>query len=104
MVIAAFSRLAATHSLRLNRAMRYPRSALFVALLSLLVAFASSLRAHAPATDMQNAAKALLSALTPDQNKKASYPLTDKERENWNFVPLARSGLPLKEMTPAQQD
>jgi hypothetical protein len=29
--------------------------------------------------------------------------LTDAERENWNFVPLERNGLPFKKMSTAQQ-
>lgn len=60
--------------------------------------------AHAPAVDMVAAANTLLTALSPEQKKTATYPLTDKERENWNFVPLARTGLPLKDMNPAQQE
>jgi hypothetical protein len=42
------------------------------------------------------AARAYLDALTPDQKQKAVYPLTDAERENWNFVPIARNGLSFK--------
>jgi hypothetical protein len=53
---------------------------------------------------MLEAANVLLAALSPEQKNKVSYPLTHKERENWNFVPIARAGLPLKDMTPAQQD
>src|SRR5687767_3071964 len=66
--------------------------------------FAAGLRAHAPAADMIGAANALLAALSPEEKTKATYPLTDKERENWNFVPLARAGLPLKDMSTAQQE
>jgi hypothetical protein len=87
---------------RLNEFMRTPCRIGFLALIALLSI--ASLRAHAPAGDMLGAANALLAALSPEQKSKASYPLTDKERENWNFVPLARSGLPLKEMSPAQQE
>ncbi len=52
---------------------------------------------------MAAAAAKFLAALDPAQQQLASYPLTDKERENWNFVPLARQGLPIKKMTTDQQ-
>lgn len=63
-----------------------------------------TLRAHAPAVDMLDAAGKFLTSLSPDQTTKAVYKLTDAERENWFFVPIARSGLPLKQMSAAQQD
>jgi hypothetical protein len=80
-----------------------PHPARVVALLSLFV-FVVSARAHAPAADMLNAANAFLSSLDSAQKKQATYEMTNAERENWNFVPTARSGLPLKQMTPAQHD
>ncbi|MEO7599138.1 MAG: DUF3500 domain-containing protein [Opitutus sp.] len=82
--------------------MRHPRRLGFLVLFFSLVV--SSTQAHAPATDMLAAANSFLTGISPEQKAKATYPLTDKERENWNFVPLARAGLPLKEMTSAQQD
>lgn len=65
-------------------------------LLVLLLAAAPLLRAHEAATEMVSAANLYLAALTPEQKKQATYPMTDKERENWNFVPIARNGLPFK--------
>lgn len=65
---------------------------------------ASFVRAHAPAVDMLEAAKAFLGKLSPAQKAKATYALTDAERENWNFVPIARQGLPFKEMSAEQHD
>ena len=64
--------------------------------------------AAAPATDkaaseMAQAALKFWAALTPDQQKKASYPVNDAERLNWHFVPKARNGLSLKDMTPEQR-
>ncbi|PSR57475.1 hypothetical protein AHMF7605_27310 [Adhaeribacter arboris] len=44
-----------------------------------------------------------LSSLTEEQRKKATFPFGDEERFNWHFVPRDRKGVPLKEMTPAQQ-
>src|SRR5688572_2892074 len=82
--------------------MRYPYRIGLVVLFALSAAVA--VRAHAPAVDMVAAANALLTTLSPEQKKMATYSLTDKERENWNYVPLARSGLPLKDMSSAQQE
>jgi len=59
-------------------------------------------RAHEAATEMVAAAKNFLGSLDDAQRKQATYPLTDKERENWNFVPIARQGLPIKEMKTEQ--
>jgi hypothetical protein len=68
-----------------------------------LFVFASLARAHAPATDMYNAAQKFLGSLTADQKKAAVYPLTDKERENWFFTPVPRNGLTLKVMSDEQR-
>ncbi|MBM3855022.1 MAG: DUF3500 domain-containing protein [Verrucomicrobia bacterium] len=59
--------------------------------------------AHEVATEMVAAARQFLDALDAGQRKLATYALTDAERENWNFVPLARQGLPLQRMTAGQQ-
>ena len=73
-------------------------------LLALTLAVAAPFaRAHEVATDMVAAASKFLGALNADSKKQATYPLTDAERENWNFVPIARQGLPLKQMSEAQK-
>jgi hypothetical protein len=61
-----------------------------------LVITAPLLRAHEAATEMVAAAKTFLGSLNAEQKKQATYPLTDAERENWNFVPIARNGLSFK--------
>lgn len=72
--------------------------------LAFLILFAPSLaRAHEVATDMLKAAGEFRASLDAAQLKQSTYPLTDAERENWNFVPLPRQGLPFKRMTPDQQ-
>lgn len=72
--------------------------------LALALLFAAPLAcAHEVAADMTQAAQTLLASLDGAQRKQATYPLTDAERENWNFVPLARQGLPFKRMTTEQQ-
>ncbi len=52
---------------------------------------------------MSDTARAFLASLTPEQNAKAVFPFTDEERFNWHFIPRARKGLPLREMTPPQK-
>jgi hypothetical protein len=54
------------------------------------------------ASIMAEAAKGLLSSLTPEQRAKAVFRFDDEERYNWHYIPRVRKGLPLKEMTPAQ--
>ena len=51
---------------------------------------------------MVAAASTFLNSLNADQKKQATYPLTDAERENWNFVPIARNGLSFKKTTTEQ--
>src|SRR5204862_4576182 len=66
-------------------------------------AFALPLFAHTPAEEMAEAAGNLLAALTPAQKEKVAFDFKSDERLNWHFIPKERKGLPLKEMTPAQQ-
>lgn len=54
--------------------------------------------------EMEKAANAFLKSLDEAQAKKARYPFDDKERDNWNFVPTSRNGLPIKEMKPEQRE
>jgi hypothetical protein len=58
---------------------------------------------EAVSSEMVAAANHWLAALSPEQRAKATYELKDDERLNWHFIPRDRKGLPLKEMTPAQQ-
>ena len=53
---------------------------------------------------MRVAASGFLDTLTPEQKSRATFPLSSDERENWHFVPIARKGLPLKDMEPKQRD
>jgi hypothetical protein len=74
-------------------------------LLALLLACVGPvLRAHeVVAQDMFKAATAFLDSLSTEQRAKAVFALNDAERETWFFVPLARQGLPFKEMSTTQQ-
>ena len=71
--------------------------------LALLLTVALPLRAHDATADMAKAASAFLEALTPEQRTKAVFELDDEERTNWHFVPRARKGIPIKEMTEPQR-
>src|SRR5688500_9436350 len=90
---AVFCGLAPRARFRLNDCMR-PTPRFFLGLA--LLATAPLLRAHEAATEMVAAAHTFLGALSAEQKKLATYPLTDAERENWNFVPIARQGISFK--------
>lgn len=70
---------------------------------SIVFLAAPLMRAHEAATEMVAAATTFLGTLNAEQKKQATYPLTDAERENWNFVPIERQGLPFKKMSTEQQ-
>ena len=70
----------------------------------LLVAGALEVRGHDPvAEQMARAAETFLASLNAEQKEKATFEFKSAERENWHFVPRARKGLPLKEMTGGQR-
>lgn len=73
---------------------------LVLALLGLVAALRTF--AHEVPAEMLAAANTFLGTLSAEQKKLATYPLTDAERENWNFVPIARQGLTFKKMTTEQ--
>ncbi len=54
--------------------------------------------------DMQTAADAFLASLSAAQRSKALFAFEDAERLDWHFVPRARRGLPLKEMSAGQRE
>ncbi len=58
--------------------------------------------AHA-ASLMSECANHFLAALDANQRGKATFSFDTDERMNWNFVPMERKGLPLREMTPYQK-
>jgi hypothetical protein len=58
------------------------------------------------AAAMADAARRLIAALTPPQRERAQHPFDttqDAARASFKYVPLARSGLPLKSLDPAQR-
>jgi hypothetical protein len=53
--------------------------------------------------EMVRAADAFVASLRPEQRAKALFAFEDAERFNWHFVPRARRGLPLREMSAEQR-
>jgi hypothetical protein len=45
----------------------------------------------------------LVDSLTQTQVGQATYPYDSPERLNWHFIPRARKGLPIKELSPEQR-
>ncbi len=70
----------------------------------LILLFAARTRAHVAAEEMAEAAQNLVEGLKPEQREKAMFEIKAGERVNWNFVPMNRKGLTLKEMTKEQRD
>lgn len=53
---------------------------------------------------MASAASAWLDSLTSAQRERAVFPFRNVERENWHYIPRARKGIRLGEMTEAQRE
>jgi hypothetical protein len=83
---------------RQNRRMKKLLFAIVVAALSMSRAAAQN------SSDITEAAKAFLAALTPEQAAKAKFEMNNEERMNWHFIPRERKGLTMKDMTPAQDN
>lgn len=54
--------------------------------------------------NMTKAAVAFLQSLSPGQKAKAQFTFEDGERYNWNYVPIDRKGIPLRELSSAQRE
>jgi hypothetical protein len=74
-------------------------AAVLVAALSVIFAQASR-----PEAAMERTAGALIAMLDEDQRAKLVWSFDSDERLNWNFVPIAREGLALKEMNEQQRE
>src|SRR5512132_509680 len=55
------------------------------------------------ASVMADAANRFLHSLTPEQRAKATFPFDNDQRFNYKYVPIERTGLPLREMTSHQK-
>jgi hypothetical protein len=82
--------------------MGYGRVRLAAVPLGVLLLTAAYHRANSSAV-MEETANRFLAALTPEQRARAVIAFDSDERLNWHFVPRDRKGLPLRDMTPAQQ-
>ena len=51
---------------------------------------------------MRSAAASFLQSLAPEQKAKAQFAFTDEERVHWNYVPIERRGIQLKELSASQ--
>ena len=58
---------------------------------------------HSTSERMARAANRFIETLDADQRAMAVLPFDDEERYNFHFVPRARNGLPLKQMTQPQR-
>jgi hypothetical protein len=79
---------------------------LFIVLLLGAAWFVSARAADAPGTAMARAGSAFVAALSTEQRGAALFPLEDKERLAWHFIPtemFPRHGLTIKEMTEPQR-
>ena len=75
-------------------------------LLCVLLALTLSLPfafAHEAGDELATSANAFLASLDEAQRQKAGFAFDSDERTHWIFVPSARKGLPLKEMSPGQR-
>ncbi len=61
------------------------------------------LTVHSKAQDLSVIANTFLNLLDTEQKGKAQYSLDDKERFNWNFVPIQRNGVCFRTFTPQQR-
>ncbi len=64
---------------------------------------ATRLFASDPGADMADAATRFLAALSDEQRAKTAFAWTNDERLNWQFVPVDRKGIQLRELSVAQQ-
>jgi hypothetical protein len=89
--------------------LRTPGIAVLAGVLAVLGVWA---QAQAPlGLQLAEAANRFLATLTPEQKAKATFAFDDKERFNWNFVPLqdkqrraTRKGIPLEELDQQQRE
>jgi len=68
-----------------------------------LLLFTTAAVAHVAVDEMADAATKFLGSLKSEQAAKASFKLKDDERQNWHFIPKARNGLPIKDMSEDQR-
>lgn len=75
---------------------------LILAATCLPLLIAAYYRVNSPAV-MTNAARAFIASLTPELRARVSFAFNDEERLNWHFIPRARKGVPLRDLTTDQK-
>ena len=84
--------------------MHIPKILFAVTALSLSLFTSTRSFAHDVGAEMASVANIFLTALTPEQRATASFEFKDAERFNWHFIPRARKGLAIRDMTLTQQE
>jgi hypothetical protein len=69
-----------------------------------IVAMTTPAAADTPAAAMASAAQRFLGTLDAGARGRTQLPFDSEERFNWNFVPMARAGVPFEQMTPPQRE
>ena len=89
---------------------RFPPIMVVASLVGIAAAVALAQRAPSAVTaeihlsaDMADAARRLLSALTPAQRARAVFPVAADQRLRWHYVPQPRPGIAFKELTDARR-
>ncbi|MBK7403851.1 MAG: DUF3500 domain-containing protein [Phycisphaerales bacterium] len=84
--------------------MRQHRALVLIAVLALPLASAVARLLRVPTADpMRGAATAFLASLSPEHRGAAELPFGDPNRLDWHYVPRARRGLALKDMSEAER-
>ncbi len=81
----------------------YLRTLLVTVLVVYLFSMSGFAESTQPQSAMLQAARQFLSSLSPSQRANASFPFNSEERFHWFYTPVARKGVSLKELTPAQR-
>ena len=85
------------------RDMEPSRALPLLVLAALLMPVPPSTAADALSGKLAGAASAFLATLAPAERAKVQLAFDSEERFNWFYIPKDREGLPLKQMSPAQQ-
>jgi hypothetical protein len=80
------------------------KGALLLLCLGLLIGRAAVHGQRRATADTTAATSQFLASLNADQRAKATFKFDDPNRFDWHYIPRARKGLPLKEMTPPQRE
>jgi hypothetical protein len=79
-----------------------PRSTILL-IMSFLFSIHVSAQQASVANDMHASTRRFIQLLSAEQKQKAQFSFTDDERFNWQYVPIERKGIPLRELDAAQR-